>query len=505
MRKFWCAGLALLIVVAAGEGAKAQDAQSIQQEVKDFLASGMGSSKLLTYGDVTVTPAGDGFAVTIEDIRLNPPDEPVLNLGKIGFKLVAEGDDIRKFSDVTVPESLTLADKDGKVTKVSIGLDHANGSWSRKFQQFLTGDLLIRSLQATEDASSSKFAASDISYQLTSQDHGQGIYDQAGTIGTKLITVSDKDGSFSLADFKVVSEIDGAKLGEFAALRKQWQAAMAAEKTGEMMPVVAKLFQVMKALKGSVSVGQVSMAMGGSTVFSLGGAGFDMGLQGTDQPTVKINANLYYKGLAISELKGLVGSMGAEVVPTAFNVDLNVDDLPMSAIIDNWSKSLPETSMTDENAMMGTGMMAAGAAVQAIEQAASKLVISNGKLTAPGVQGTFDANVSSDPNSPMGFTGTANVELSDLDSLIAKSQQYANEPETADIAGVLQMMRALSDHTNDSAGKPVDRFKITMDAQGNPVVNGKPLAPPEPPAAEQPSNGDSSGSSGTDSGSGTGQ
>jgi hypothetical protein len=178
--------------------------------------------------------------------------------------------------------------------------------------------------------------------------------------------------------------------------------------------------------------------------------------------------------------------------------------MSMSAIIDNWSKSLPETSMTDENAMMGTGMMAAGAAVQAIEQAGSKLHISNGKLTAPGLQGTFDADVNSDPNSPMGFTGAANVELSDLDSLIAKSQQYASEPETADIAGMLQMMRALSDHTNDSAGKPVDRFKITMDAQGNPVVNGKPLMPPEPPPAEQPSNSDGSGSTnGTDSGSGT--
>jgi hypothetical protein len=320
MRKFWCAGLALLIAVAAGEGAQAQDAQSVQQEVKDFLASGLGSSKLLTYGDVTVTPAGDGFAVTIEDIRLNPPDEPAFNLGKIGFKLVAEGDDIRKFSDVTVPDSLTLAEPDGKITKVNIALDHANGSWSRKFQQFLTGDLLIRSLQATEEATSSKFAASDISYQLTSQDHGQGIYDQAGSIGTKLITVSDKEGSFSIADFKVVSEIDGAKLGEFVALRKQWQAAMAAEKTNEMMPVVAKMFQLMKALKGSVSVGQVNMAMGGSTVFALGGAGFDIGLQGTDQPTVKINSNLYYKGLAISQIKALAGSMGAEVVPTEFNV-----------------------------------------------------------------------------------------------------------------------------------------------------------------------------------------
>jgi hypothetical protein len=502
MRKLRCLGLALLMGIAAGAGARAQDAQSLQQEVQGFLAAGTGGSKLLTFGDVTVTPEGDAFAVTIGNVMFNPPDEPPINLGKVGFKLTPDGDDIRKFSDVTLPQSLTLTGAEGKPVKLSIALDHANGSWSKKVQQFLTGDILVRSIAATEDSSGSKFAASDVSYQLQTQDHGQGIYDQSGAIGTKLMTISDKDGQLSVADFKIISEIDGAKLGEFVALRKQWQAAAAAEKTAEMMPVVAKLFQLMKALKGSVSVGQVSMAMGGSTVFSLGGAGFDLGLQGMDQPKVKVASNLYYKKLAVSELKALVGSMGAEVVPTEFNLDLNVDDLPVSAIIDNWMKSLPETSVTDENAMMGTGMAAAGAAVQAIQQAAVKLTLSNGKLTAPGLQGSFDAVVDNDANSPMGFTGTANVELSDLDSLIAKSQQYASEPTTAEIAGMLQMMRALSDHGTGASGKPVDRFKITMDAQGNPLVNGKPLMPPEPPAAEQPSNGDS-GTTGTDSGSGT--
>jgi len=41
--------------------------------------------------------------------------------------------------------------------------------------------------------------------------------------------------------------------------------------------------------------------------------------------------------------------------------------------------------------MMGTGMMAAGAAIQAIQQTTVKLTVSDGKLKAPGLTGNFTA------------------------------------------------------------------------------------------------------------------
>src|SRR5262245_63722792 len=139
---------------------------------------------------------------------------------------------------------------------------------------------------------------------------------------------------------------------------------------------------------------------------------------------------------------------------------------------------------------------------------AVKMAITDGTLKAPGPTSNFNAELSNDVKSPIGFTGAANVALSDLDSLIAKGQQYADEPTTAEIVGMLQMMRALSDHGTDAAGKPVDRFKITMDPGGTTLVNGKSLTPPETapggaPPAEAPSSGGSG--SGTNSGSGTGQ
>jgi len=244
----------------------------------------------------------------------------------------------------------------------------------------------------------------------------------------------------------------------------------------------------------------MTVAAAGTTVFSLGGFDLDFAMHDTDQPKVKAISNLSYTALSLPQIKALVGGMGAEILPTDFGMKVTIDDLPLSAILANWAKALPQTAMGSESAVMGTGMVALGAALQAIQQVAVKMAITDGTLKAPGLTGNFNAELNNDVKSPMGFTGTANVMLSDLAPLIAKGQQYADEPTTAEIVGMLQMMRALSDHGTDAAGKSVERFKITMDPRGNTLVNGKSLTPPGAPP-EAPS----SGGSGTGSGSGTGQ
>jgi hypothetical protein len=498
MRKFWRIGLILVIGLAACGDKKAEQAKTLQQEIQALLATTAGPDKVLTYGDVTVTPDGDSFTVTVDKVALALPEVTPVDLGKISFKVTPDGDDIRKFSDVTLPSSVTVKGADGKAVNIAMALDHANGSWSKKLDLLLSADVLLKSLEASEPTSDSKLAASDIFYQVQSKDNGQGVYDQSGAVGAKLLTISDKDGQFSVGDLKLGSAVAGAKLAELVTARDDWQKAAAGGKSEDVLPLLGKMFTLIKSMSFNLSSGQISVATGGAPIFTLGGFGFDFAMKNTDQPKVAVTSSLNYTGLSIAELKALVGGLGTEILPTEFGMTVQVDDLPMSAIMDSWSKTLPDTKMTDENAMMGTGMMAAGAAIQAIQQATVKMTVSDGKLKAPGLTGSFTADVTNDLKAPTGFTGVANVELSDLDALIAKGQQYADQPTTAEIVGMLQMMRALADHTKDASGKTVDRFKITMDAQGNPLVNGKSLMPPaEAAPAEQPSNGDTGTGSGT--------
>jgi hypothetical protein len=127
---------------------------------------------------------------------------------------------------------------------------------------------------------------------------------------------------------------------------------------------------------------------------------------------------------------------------------------------------------TGEAALMGTGLAAVGAAQQVLAQSPLKLTVSDGTLAAPAVTGKFTGEAA---NASEGPSGTLNVEFSGLDAVIARAEQYQNEPTTGAILGVVQEMRALSERGIDAAGKPVDKFKVTFDASGTTLVNGKPL------------------------------
>src|SRR5579885_783845 len=211
MRNFWRAGLVVLVWLAACGDDKADQAAALKQEVQDMLGKLAGPSKSVTYGEVTVTPQGDAFAVTIDKVALSIPDSQPIDLGKVGFKLTPEGDDIRKFSDVSLPQTLVFKAPDGKEARMTVALDHATGSWSKKMGQLLTADVLAKDLQVTETAGDSKLIASDVFYQIHTEDKGAGSYDQGGAIGSRLMTIGDKDGQVAIADLKLASDLGGAR------------------------------------------------------------------------------------------------------------------------------------------------------------------------------------------------------------------------------------------------------------------------------------------------------
>jgi hypothetical protein len=475
MKTYWRIGLVLLVVLAGCSDHKAEQAAALQKEIQDALAqaAGSGPQKMLSYGDVTVAPNGDLYDVTIDKISVTVAGVVPVDVGKVGFKLAAEGDDLRKFSDLSLPSAITIKSEDGKETiKAAIALDHGAGSWSKKLGQLLSADLLLKSIDLSQEGSPDHVTGTDVGYLVTSTDAGDARWDQQGTLNAKHFVVASPDGQLDATDFIIKSNMNGAKLAELAALRAELSQVAESKKTDQMFAVVGKLFRLFKSAKASFSFGKASVASGGQPVFTINGFGLDFGIEDADQPKVKVSTGLRYAGLAIPQLTGLVGGLGAEVLPTDFNLVLSIADLPFESLVSAWAKSVPDAPLTGQEGLMTAGMAAAGTASQVLEQSPVKLTLSDGTLAAPALTGKFSGELAT-VNS--GANATVNVELSDLDAVIARAEKFKDEPETGMILGVVQQMRALSDRGTDAGGKPIDRFKVTYDTTGNITINGKPF------------------------------
>jgi len=476
MRKHWTFGLILLVALAGCGDQKADQAKALQQELQDMLAKAAAVNKKLTYGDVTVTPDGDAFDASIDKLAFPIADWTPVDLGKVTFKITPDGDDMRKFSDVVLPTTLDIKGSDGtELAKVAIDLDHAGGSWSKKMGVILDTDLLFKTLTATQPSSGDNLTGTAVAYQVTSTDGGQNGWDQVASLTAKQVALISKDGQASVADLSITSNATGAKMDQLLAMRDDWKKAAESGKVDQVIPLFGKMLTLIKTIKFAVALGKTSVSQGTQTFFTLGSLNFDFGLDGLDQPKSKLTSGLTYAALSIPDLKTLIGASSADLVPTDFGFKYGADDVPLANAIDLAGKSMANVNPTDQTALMTAGMAMAGVMDQAFAQAGTKIYVSDGAVTAPAFTAKFDGQSQIQKDAAMGGSGTLNLQISDIDAIIARLSQYTDDPQKDQIVGVLQQLKQLSDPGTDEAGKKIDRFKVTLDQEGKTLVNGKPL------------------------------
>jgi len=202
MNKFWRIGLILLVALVACSDKKAEQATALKAEIEAQLAKAAGpDKKYLSYGDVTVTPGdGDAYNVTIDKVMFMAPEIEPIDFGKVAFKLTPDGDDVRKYSDLTIPATYKIKNKSGDEFDVNINLDHSTGSWSKNLGRVLNADMALKSVDVTQPSSGDTATALNVTYVLTSTDKGSGLIDQKAVGGAKQIVFKSKDGNVSATD-----------------------------------------------------------------------------------------------------------------------------------------------------------------------------------------------------------------------------------------------------------------------------------------------------------------
>jgi Uncharacterized protein conserved in bacteria (DUF2125) len=480
----------LLIVGLAVLPACSEKGVDVDKVKKDFIAEmdaigSAGGQKYLAYDSIDAVADGDKAKVTIKGVKfLLPGGADPFVIGDVEMHAVPKGEDQYEITDGKIPNKITFKGPQGEFA-IDIGSQSWGGLLSTKYHTLLSAEAKYGGIKVSGPAlEGGTVDLTEIAYKATSEDKGNGVFDQTmtGMLKTLAITGPEGSGVFNSGEFK--SEVKGAKLAELRAFGTDWQALVLAAAEGK--PVDSALVTRLKGYVGIVASMVTHADLAGMTVKDATGAEMfsaehlvlDGGGTAWDQPKAGLSFDLSVLGLKVpaADLDPTV-AQHKQFIPSMVKFGYALDDLPAKELWGAWLDLMASGAMQPGNeagaemAMQGFGMQI----VQLATQAGSAFRLTNFELEAPAARLKMDGKVAADANAAMGASGTANVEIAGLDAIAEAAKQSMPPEEAAGASGAFDMVRGFSNRETTADNKTIDRYAIVLGQDGKMTINNKPF------------------------------
>jgi hypothetical protein len=502
MRLLYACLLIVVLAVLPACSEKGPDVEKVKQDVTAELTAlaGPEGQKYLAFDGVEAVADGDKAKVTIKGMKFLVAGADAMTIGDVEMHAVAKDADQYEISDLRIPSKVTFKGPQGEFT-VEIGSQTWSGLWSIKYHNFLSGDGKYTGVKVYGpglEGATTELA--EIAMKVASEDKGNGVFDQTGTGTLKSLTYAGPEGSgvFNSGEFK--SEMKGAKLADLQAFGRDWQALLMA--MGEGKPADAALVGRLKGYVGALAAVSMHMDLAGAMFKDAAGAELfsaehmiiDGGGTALDQPKGGFTFDLGLLGLKVpAAASNPMAAQYAEFIPTMVKFGYALDDLPAKELWSAWLDLIasgamqPGNEAAAEQMMQGFGMQV----IQLANQAGSAFRLTNLELEAPAARLKMDGKIKSDATSPMGASGTANVEVAGLDAIADAAKQSMPPEDAAGASGVFDMVRGFSNRETTADNKVIDRYAIALAPDGKMTINGKPfdmfgamMGPPTEPSVQ---------------------
>lgn len=475
------AGLALL---ACSE--KGPDVEKVKQDftAEMNLLAGAEGQKYLGFDGVETAPAGDKVKVTLKAVKILVPGGEPMTIGDIEMNALAKGEDQYELSDIKIPSKLNFKGPQGEFG-IDIGSQAWSGLWSTKYHTYLSSDGKFGGIKVSGPAlQGGTMELVEIAMKTASEDKGNGVFDQTGTGTLKTLSFTGPEGSgvFNGGEFK--SEIKGARLADIQSFGRDWQALIMGLSEGT--PADATLLTRLKGYAGLLASMSVQGDLAGATfkdaagadVFSAEHVTFSGGGSGLDQPKGGITFDIGFLGLKVPAADNdPMAAPYKQFIPSLVKFGYALDDIPPKELWSAWLDMMasgafaPGNEAAAETAAQSFGMQL----VQLAAQAGSAFRITNFEIESPASRLKMDGKVKSDAASPMGASGTANVEVTGLDAIADAVAQSMPPEEAVGASGMFDMVRGFSNRETTADNKVIDRYAIELGSTGEMKINNKPF------------------------------
>jgi hypothetical protein len=239
-----------------------------------------------------------------------------------------------------------------------------------------------------------------------------------------------------------------------------------------MADVVETLSKTFSGYSSTVQLEGISVAgKDGSAPFRMAHASSDLAFKGLDTDKAEIDFALQHDGLEV-QTPDLNDARAQALLPKAGSLSLKATDLPVPALVQALTNTLPELTSGDQPRVQAARFALMAAFMTTIAQSNIKLTIDPSWLDAAKAHLTADGAFTLATGTP---TGTVNLGLTGLDDVTALFNATA-DPVSMNALPILQQMHDLAKRETGTDGKAVDKFILTFAPGGAVTVNGKPLS-----------------------------
>jgi hypothetical protein len=493
-------GLGCLLALAGCDKGPdaAQTAAELKSGVEAQLArlEGPAAQKVLSHAAVNVTAQQDGaYLVSIEGLKIQPAPEGYLEIGTISYLAKPKDATSYEVSGLKMPEAMPFKGPDGKERgRLVIATKAFSGLWLKELGAFQKLDAEFSDIAATDDSEGDmRVADAKFSNELT--DKGGGVFDAVGNLVLSGFTAKDTGGGiFAIAEGRLDGKYDSMKLADYQAALVKYQ-ELALKQVGlteqgagnpaqppALSPDEQKaMSEAISTMAGSIKGGDFKIALtglkytdNGQDPFTLGALTLGTSIDGINQDKASLGFDIAHQDLAVAT-EATASPVAQATLPKSGNLSLKVTGIPSKDVVKVLADNLPgmtssDMSMAEANA---TAMLVALEAVfQAsgarIEVAPSQLVA---QLTELKADGGFDVS----PQAAFGIVGGINIAIRGMDDLLALAQKTPDDIDAQQAISSVGMLQQYSAREQGADGKPVDKFKVEVNEQGQFLVNGKPM------------------------------
>lgn len=475
MTKFVLAAMLLLVGLAGCSDPRADQAKALQAELaaKLMQSAPKDGAPGILFETVIVSPDDErdtGFKGGITGLALDLGPQGRLPIGTVSFVLLADGEDVRSFSDIRLPTEIAAKLTDG--TDLAIAMPAAGGTavWSNAQDAWIAADFDLGRVELTSVSEKLAAAVDLLRYKLETQPGTEGRSDQNSSLAAEGLAVKTEEGEGTAATVSVRYSMTGAKLAELAKLNAEYQKAAVTQDVATLADVLRRMTQALRGFELRFEATDSRQTEPESTeAVKLAASGFTFGMSGLDEAEAQMRLGLDLGGVELPEAAMLSEDERA-AIPSALKLNLDLAKIPTAKLIEIASSSTLGLGKDagGPDTLQLAGMMMLFGLQNAFAEAGTELRISDSAIETIDARTAIAGMLAMDPQAMMGATGTIDLEVAGLDRLASRIERLVS-PELAAWLKQAAVTGTAAD------GSSLASFRLELTADGSFTVNGQPL------------------------------